>query len=98
MRFLLRDYNGFDSSAVCRASRQKLRCADASGTQIAFELYGREIAEGRVSPAGVLPAFDPFEDGKLGLRVRVEAPSIQQFTLQRSEEALGHRIIVRITH
>jgi ATP-dependent Clp protease adaptor protein ClpS len=37
VRFLLRDYNGFDSSAVCHASRQKLRGTDASGTQIAFD-------------------------------------------------------------
>ena len=33
-----------------------------------------------------------------GLSVRLPHPSVNEFTLQRSEEAFRHRIVIRITH
>ena len=44
----------------------------------------------------VIPAFDPLEHGELGLRLRLEQPAIEQFLLQRCEEALGHCVVERV--
>jgi hypothetical protein len=59
-----------------------------------FIAVGRLIAQRRVPPVRVVPAFDEAEDGDPRLGLRVEAPAIQQFTFQRRKEALRHRVVV----
>src|SRR6185437_16561775 len=51
-----------------------------------------------MSPVWVVPCFDETEDRVPCLGRRAEAPPIQQFTLQRREEALRHRIVVTVAH
>ena len=46
----------------------------------------------------VIPTFDPFEHSHLGFRLSFEATTAEQFALERGEEALGHRVVVRIAH
>ena len=45
----------------------------------------------------VVPALDPFEHGHPGLGLAPEAPAIEQLAFQRSEEALGHGVVVGIS-
>jgi hypothetical protein len=46
----------------------------------------------------VVPALDPAEERRAGLRARSEALSIQHFALEARENALGHRVVVAIAH
>lgn len=45
----------------------------------------------------VVPAFDELEDRHPGLDLGLEATTVQQLAFQRSEEALGHRVVVRVS-
>ena len=45
----------------------------------------------------VVPALNPFEHSHLGLGLAPEAPAIEQLTLQRGEEALGHGIVCALS-
>ncbi len=46
----------------------------------------------------IIPARDPLKDSQLRLHLRVEATPIKQFTLQRGEKRLRHRVIVGGAH
>jgi hypothetical protein len=45
----------------------------------------------------VVPAFDVLEDGQARSGLGREAVAIEQLALERGEEALAHRVVVRIT-
>lgn len=45
----------------------------------------------------VIPAFQPFEDRRLGLCMGFESTTAEQFPPQCGEEALGHGVVVGIT-
>ena len=55
-----------------------------------------EIAEGRVSAPGIVPAFDEFEDGHTRLGLGLELPAVEEFAFEVCEEALAHRVVVRV--
>src|SRR5262249_21235498 len=65
--------------------------------QLALELHRRAIAKRGVTSAWVVKALQVFKHGELRLRLGVEAMPIEQLTLQRSEETLGHGVVMRIT-
>ena len=46
----------------------------------------------------VVPALDPFEHGHACFALGLEASAVEQFALERGEEALGHRVVVRIAN
>ena len=46
----------------------------------------------------IIPTLDPLKDSQLRLRLRVKATPIKQFTLQRGERRLRHRVIVGVAH
>lgn len=46
----------------------------------------------------VVPTFDPFEHSHLRFSLSFEPATVRQFALERGEETLGHRIVVRIAH
>jgi len=46
----------------------------------------------------VVPTFQPLKHGHLGFGLGAESPTAQQFSFERSEEALGHGVIVCITY
>src|SRR5712692_8736609 len=54
------------------------------------------IVERRVAAMGVVPAFDELEDCHAGLDLGFEAAAVEQFTFERGEEALAHRVIEAI--
>ncbi len=45
---------------------------------------------------GVVPAFDEFEDGHARFYLGFEAAAVEQFTFERGEETLAHRVIEAI--
>src|SRR5216683_3299760 len=45
---------------------------------------------------GVVPAFDELEDRHAGLALGFEAAAVEQFTFERGEETLAHRVIEAI--
>ena len=47
------------------------------------------VVDGGVATVGVVPALDVLEDGHASLSMGLEGPAIQEFTLQRGEEALA---------
>lgn len=59
-------------------------------------LGGAEHAVGRVSSTGVVEAFDEVEAGGLGLGAGGEVAAVEQFALERGEEALGDRVVVAV--
>src|SRR5258706_13245380 len=56
----------------------------------------RAIAERGVPAMRVIPALEPLKHRHPGFDLASEAPAIEQLTFQRSEEALGHRVVVSI--
>jgi hypothetical protein len=60
----------------------------------ALELEGGEVADRRVAPPWVVPAFDPLEHREVRLALRLKATTVQQLALQRREEALRISVIV----
>ena len=65
----------------------------SSGLDPPFILHGREVAEGGMPAARVIPALDEAEDGHPGLGLGAEAAAVEQLALERGEEALAQRII-----
>ena len=51
--------------------------------------YWGIVADGRMTTVGVVPALDVMEYGHASLGVGLEGPAVQEFTLQRGEEALA---------
>src|SRR6267142_5011636 len=49
-----------------------------------------------MSAVQVVPALDPLEHGQVRLALCLEAGAIEQLALERCEEALGHRVVVRV--
>ncbi len=45
---------------------------------------------------GVIPALDEFEDGHARFYLGFEAAAVEQFTFERGEETLAHRVIEAI--
>ena len=45
---------------------------------------------------GVVPTLDEFEDGDARFYLGFEAAAVEQFTFERSEETLAHRVIEAI--
>ena len=88
--------NGFGPSAVCRVQRQKGFGIFSVGRQLFLEADRRSIAQGRMAAPDIIKSLDVFEHSELRFRLRAQATPIEQFTLQRSEERLGHRIVVSI--
>ena len=56
----------------------------------------REEPERRVTPAGVVEAFDVVEEGRPELGVRLEPTAVDELRLQRGEEALHRRVVVTV--
>src|ERR1700738_4433505 len=54
------------------------------------------IVERRVAAMGGVPAFDKLEDCHAGLDLGFEAAAVEQFTFERGEETLAHRVIEAI--
>src|SRR5262249_39058410 len=52
--------------------------------------------EGGVATVRVVPALDEFEDGQARLNLGVEALAIEELALERREEALTERVVVRV--
>ena len=44
----------------------------------------------------IVPAFDEIEDGEPRLDLRAEPVPIEEFALERREEALTQRVVVRV--
>ena len=57
-----------------------------------FVLKGGQIVQGRVPSMGVVPSLDELEDSDARLGRGLEARSVEELTLQRGEEGLGHRV------
>src|SRR5262245_14276377 len=55
----------------------------------ALEVRRRTIAETRMTPMRVVPAFDELEHGNLRFGLVLEATPLKQLALQCREEALG---------
>ena len=47
------------------------------------------VADGRMTTVGVVPALDVLEYGHASLSMGLEGPAVEEFTLQRGEEALA---------
>ena len=62
----------------------------------AFEVDRRDLAERGVPPARVVEALDEVEDGHLRLGLRLEAFEVEKLALERREEALAERVVVRV--
>ena len=62
----------------------------------AFEVDRRDLAERGVPPARVVEALDEVEDGHLRLGLRLEAFAVEKLALERREEALAERVVVRV--
>src|SRR5262249_13991394 len=56
----------------------------------------RFVAEGRVAPPGVIPAFDVVEQRAAGIGRRAEALTVQQLTFERRKETLAQGIVIGI--
>ena len=50
------------------------------------------VVEGGVPTMRVVPPLDEFEDGEAGLDLGGEAPPVEEFALERREEALAEGI------
>ena len=61
-----------------------------------FIVDGRQVSQGRVAPAGVVPAFNEAEDGHAGLCFGLECPSVQQLAFKGGEEALAQGVVVGV--
>ena len=62
-----------------------------------FVVHGTEHLTGAVSSSRVVPGFDPLEDGLGELLAALPVVLVEQFELERAEEALGDRIIEALT-
>src|SRR5688572_28257044 len=51
-----------------------------------------------MTPVSIIPSLDIVEDSQACLGVALKAVTVQQLTLQGSEEALTHGIIVAVSH
>ena len=51
-----------------------------------------------MKPPGVVPALNPRKDRQAGLGLGLPDAPVNQFTLQRGKETLGHGVIVCIAH
>jgi len=49
-----------------------------------------------MSPASIIPTFDPFKDRQLRFGLRAKGAPIEQLTFQSGEKRLGHGVIVGI--
>src|SRR5438477_11247574 len=54
------------------------------------------IVERRVAAMGIVPAFDKVEDCHARFDLSFEAAAVEQFTFERGEETLAHRVIEAI--
>src|SRR5690606_6061122 len=69
----------------------------SGGARMASLVVGRrDVAQRRVPPAGVVEALDKVEHGHLGLGLGPEPLLIEELALECGEEALAHRVVVRI--
>ena len=84
---------GHDAIVLAAPSRglspQGLRCVDG------FELDGRDVADARVKPSLVVPA-DPPRDLELELIAGLPDPIGDQLGLERIDERLGQRVVIRV--
>jgi hypothetical protein len=64
--------------------------------QFALEAHRRAVTEGRMSPASIIPTFDPFKDRQLRFGLRAKGAPIEQLTFQSGEKRLGHGVVVGI--
>ena len=58
---------------------------------------GRHLAEGGVPTAGIVPGFDEVENSHPGLGLIFESFPLDEFGLERGEEALAHGVVIGIT-
>ena len=67
------------------------RCFDLLNARSIHPLkgYWGIVADGRMTTVGVVPALDVMEYGHASLGVGLEGLAVQEFTLQRGEEALA---------
>src|SRR5688500_6949442 len=63
------------------------------GLQAAFKVGGAQEAEARVPPRAVVPELDVLEHRRARLVARRPVAAVGQLSLERREEALGHRVV-----
>ena len=62
-----------------------------------FELDGAQTADRGVAPPRVVEGLDVLEDRRGELGAGLRALAIEELELERAEEALGHRVVERVT-
>lgn len=65
---------------------------------LVLERHQRSVLNARMSPPRVVPALDVGEQRRARFGLRLKAASTEQLTFKAREEALRHRIVVRVTH
>ena|ERR1022692_2299041 len=65
---------------------------------MAFIVNRRTVSEQGMATMRVVPTLQPINDRHLRFRPGLEAPAAQDFALEGCEEALSHRVVVRIPH
>lgn len=63
-----------------------------------FEFDGREVVQFGMASSRVVPGLDPGEDFKPGLGLGLPGAPGDEFAFETGKEALGHGVIVGITH
>ena len=63
-----------------------------------FEFDRREVIQGGMASSRVVPGLDPGEDFKPGLGLGLSGAPGDEFAFETGKEALGHGVIVGITH
>ena len=82
----------------CPASVDRFRLGRSRCLSVLpFILYRRDIADRRVAPTRVVPAFDEGEHRSAGFVRTPEPTTVDQFALKRGEEALRDSVVVAIT-
>jgi hypothetical protein len=62
-----------------------------------FVVHGAEQLAVAVAPTGVVPGFDPLEDGLGELPAALPVVLIEQLELEGAEEALGDGVVKALT-
>jgi len=79
-----------------RRSLRPARCGRSRRRRVPLEVDRRHVDERGMAEGRVVRAFDELEDRGAGVARRAERHPIEEFALQRREEALAHRSVVAI--
>src|SRR5690348_12334611 len=67
-------------------------------TMEASVLDWRQIAQGGMTAARVIPAFDEIEQRHVRLDLGLKAAALEQFAFERGEKAFAHRIVEAVAY